>query len=285
MLRKIAVLAASAVMTIGLAACGGDPEKTASNDNPYNLITPGTILAGTQSDQPPHAVVAKGGGKPEGFAIDLVEEAAKRLSLKVEYKITNLNGILAGLTADQYDMGVAGINATEERKKNADFVKPYYWGYIAVLTQTRATQDGLDDFGGKKVGVVEGSVQQTFANTRMPGAAVTSFKDQPSAIAQLLSGQIDAFVVAGSAAEEYISKEKSLKIAVTGDNLQGTSLPIRKGNTAFVQALDSKIDEMIADGTFVRLYQKWFKHPLSPRIVEFRPGLASAVPSASAATR
>jgi polar amino acid transport system substrate-binding protein len=277
MIRKIALCTASTVLLTGLAACGAG--ETSAADNPYQLITPGTILAGTQSDQPPYAVVAKGGAKPEGFAVDLVEEAAKRLDLKVEYKITNLNGILAGISADQYDMGVAGINATEERKKSVDFVKPYYWGYIAVLTRTAATEDGLDDFGGKRVGVVEGSVQQTFAETKMPGAVVTSFKDQPPAVAQLLSGQIDAFVVGGSAAEEYIAKEKGLKIAAEGDNLQGTSFPIKKGNTALVQAFDTKIDEMIADGTFMTFYQRWFKHPLSPKIAEFRPGLAAAVPA------
>jgi polar amino acid transport system substrate-binding protein len=278
MIRKIAVFTASAALLTGLAACGGsDSSSTTTTENPYKLLVPGTITAATQSDQPPYAVAAAG-GKPEGFAIDLANEAAKRLGLTIEYKMTTLNGILAGLSANQYDMGVAGIGTTEERKKNVDFVKPFFWGSVTLMTKASAPQDGLDDFSGKKVGVVEGSIQQTFAETKVPGAVVTGFKDQPPAIAQLLSGQIDAFVVARSAAEVYIAKDKSLKIAAEGDNLQGTSLPVKKGNTALVQALDTKIDEIIADGTFTKLYQQWFKTlPLSPKIVEFRPGLAEVV--------
>jgi polar amino acid transport system substrate-binding protein len=280
MIRKIALLAASAVLITGLAACGGT-DSSSSADNPYKLITPGTITAATQSDQPPFAIASQSGTQPEGFAIDVANEAARRLGLKIEYKVTTLPGILAGLSANQYDLGVAGIGATEERKKSVDFVKPYYWGYVAVLTKTDSKAAALTDFGGKKVGVVSGSVQEKFAATQIPGITLTRFEEQPSAIAQLMAGQIDAFVVGGSSAEEYVAKEKTLKIAAEGDSLQGTSLPVKKGNTALVQALDTKIDEMIADGTFVKFYQKWFRHPISPKIVEFRPGLADAVKAAA----
>jgi polar amino acid transport system substrate-binding protein len=279
MIRKIAVLAASAALMIGLAACGDD---TAGADNPYNLIAPGTITAATVTDQPPFAVASKSGAKPEGFAIDLAEEVAKRLGLKIDYKVTALPGLLAGVTANQYDMGISGIGATEERKKNMAFVKPYYWSYTAVLTKTDSKAAALTDFGGKKVGVVSGSVQEKFAGTQIPGATLSQFKDQPSAIAQLLSGGIDAFVVGGADAEEYVEREKGLKIAAEGDSLQGTAFPIKKGNEALVKALDTKIDEIIADGTFMKLYQKWFKHPLSPKMADIRPGLTDAIKAGTA---
>jgi ABC-type amino acid transport substrate-binding protein len=278
MIRKIAVFAASAALMLGLAACGGD--ETAPADNPYNLITPGTIIAGTQPDQPPFAVASAGGGKPEGFAIEVADEAAKRLGLKIEYKVTNLQGLLAGIAANQYDMGVAGVVTTEERQKSVDFLKPINWGYTVVLTKTDSKAAKLTDFGGQKIGVVSGSVQEKFANTQMPGITLAQFHDQPSAIAQLLSGGIDGFVVAGSAAEKYVANEKTLKVAVQADNLDGTSLPVKKGNAALVKALDTKIDEMVADGTFMKMYQKWFKVPLSAKIAEFRPSLADAIKAA-----
>jgi polar amino acid transport system substrate-binding protein len=125
-------------------------------------------------------------------------------------------------------------------------------------------------------------VQEKFATARIPGAVVAQFKDQPSAIAQLLSGGIDAFVVGGADAEEYVEREKALKIAAEGESLQGTAFPVRKGSAALVRALDTKIDEMIADGTYMRLYQKWFKHPVSPKMADIRPGLADAIKAGSA---
>ncbi len=113
--------------------------------------------------------------------------------------------------------------------------------------------------------------------TSAPGAALTQFKDQPPAIAQLLSGGIDAFVVGGADAEEYVEREKALKIAAEGESLQGTAFPIKKGNSALVKAFDTKIDEIIADGTYTKFYQKWFKRPVSPKMAEIRPGLAGAI--------
>jgi len=281
-IARLAVCAAVAVATPSLAACGSSADPAGGQANPYHLLTPGVILAGTQTAQPPFIVADPGGGKPQGFAVDLAEEAAKRLGLRVEYKVTDVSGILAGLAANRYDMGVAGIGATPERAKNVDFVKPYYWGFAAVLTKKDSPVTSLADLNGKKAGVVSGTVHEKFATTRIPGATVTKFKDQSAAIGSLLSGGIDGYVLGGADAEEYVAKEPSLKIAVEGDTTQGTSFPVKKGNQALVTALDTKIDEMIADGTYMRLYAKWFKHPPSARLVEFRPGLAAALPSASA---
>ncbi len=279
-LARLALLAAAAVPL--LAACSSPDPGGAAEGNPYNLLVPGVITAATQSAQPPFVIADAAGGTPKGFSVDLAEEAAKRLGLRIDYKVTDLQGMLAGLPGNRYDMGIAGIGATEERRKNVDFVKPYYWGYVAILTKQGATAKTLADFAGKKVGVVSGSVQETFANTKLPGAVVTKFKDQPSAIGQLLSGGIDGFAVGGADAEEYVAKEPALKAAVEGDTTQGTSFPVKKDNKALVDAFDKAIDDMIADGTYLRLYNTWFKHAPSPRLVEFRPGLAKVLPSASA---
>jgi polar amino acid transport system substrate-binding protein len=286
MLPRSSLLTAAALAAVlTLAGCGDTESPAAAGGcpagNPLQLIEPCVITAGTQSEQPPFAF-ADAGGTPKGFSIDLAEEAARRLGLRVDYKITNLQGILTGLTADKYDMGVAGVGATDERRKSVDFVKPYFWSFTAVVTRTDATATGLDGFGGKRVGVVSGSVQETFANTKIPGAVVVKFKDQPSAVGQLLSGGVDAFVVGGPDAQAYLAREKSLKIAARADSTQGTSFPVRKGKTALVNALDQQIDDMIADGTYLKLYGKWFTEPVSPRLQEIRPGLAKAATSPAA---
>ncbi|MEU4157963.1 ABC transporter substrate-binding protein [Actinoplanes sp. NPDC026670] len=287
--RLLLILAVAGLFV--LAGCGATGPATDSaspagcpGGNPYQLLEPCVITAGTQSEQPPFAF-ADAGGVPRGFSIDLAEEAARRLGLRIEYKITNLQGILTGLTADKYDMGIAGVGATDERKKSVDFVKPYFWSFTAVVTTTGSSASALTDFGGKRVGVVSGSVQETFANSNVPGAVVVKFKDQPAAVGQLLSGGIDAFVVGGPDAQAYLAREKTLRIAARADSTQGTSFPVRKGRTALVEALDEQIDDMIADGVYLRLYDKWFTEPVSPKLVEIRPGLAvtSGSPTPSAA--
>jgi polar amino acid transport system substrate-binding protein len=266
-----------AVALPALAACANDKPAAA---NPYNLLTPGVIAAGALSENPPFAFAAAN-GKPQGFAIDLAEEVAKRLRVRIEYQSTTIQGLLTGLAAGKYDIGAGGVGATAERKQAVDFIKPYYWGFTAVVTRTTSTATSIADFNGKRIGVTTGAVQEAFLTNKMPKALPVKFQDPHAGIAQLLAGTIDGFVVGGADAEEYLAQEKTLKIAVSEESTQGTAFPVKKGNTALVNALDTKIDEMIADGTFIKLYQKWFTRPLSHRVVEFRPGLAAATGSAA----
>lgn len=272
--RGAGVLACLTVAVLAACGSGGDaPAATKSADPAFDLVSPGVLTAGTQSEQPPFAYVGPD-GKPIGFAIDLANEAARRLHLTVDYRFTNLQGILSGLTAGSYDLGVAGVGATAERKKSVDFVKPYFWSYLAFLTPTASTVTDIAGLSGLRVAVVSGSVQENYATARLSGVQVIRFKDQPSAVGQLLTGGVDAFLVGGPDAEEYVKKEQGkLKIAVEADSLQGTSLPVRKGNPALVKALDDTIDEMINDGTFATLYAKYFTRPVSPLLVAERPAL------------
>nr|WP_064273547.1 transporter substrate-binding domain-containing protein [Streptomyces sp. RTd22] len=109
--RTLLVGAVTTALLLPLTACGGDSDAAGSRAAKYkDLVKPGVITASTVSEQPPFAVTDES-GKPSGFAIDLMNKAAKRLGVKVQYKATSLQGALTGLTANQYDIGVGGFIA------------------------------------------------------------------------------------------------------------------------------------------------------------------------------
>lgn len=277
--RRSLFAGAAAVLLLPLAACGGsgdDSKPVSATAAKYKLIQSGVITAGTQSEQPPFAMT-DAAGKPTGFAVDLMNVAAERIGLKVQYKTTNLQGILAGLSAGQYDIGVAGVGATAERAKQVNFTTPYYWGFTAVVTKTSSTQKQLADFDGKRVGVVSGAVQEAFVLNRMPKAQLVKFKDQTALITQLLSGGVEGIVLGGADADEYVEKQP-VRIAVEQDSLQGSAFPLRKdGDPKLLADLDTQIDKMIDDGTYVTLYRKYFHDPVAADLIKERPNLAAAV--------
>ncbi|MBP2324976.1 polar amino acid transport system substrate-binding protein [Kibdelosporangium banguiense] len=262
-----------AITALTLTACGTAQPIASSG---YSLVQSGVLTAGTQSEQPPFAMADKA-GNPTGFAVDLMNEAAGRIGLKVQYKTTNLQGILAGLSAGQYDVGVAGVGVTEERRKNVDFTRPYYWGYTAVVTLKESPGQKLADFTGKRVGVVSGAVQEKFVDERMAGTEKVKFKDQTAMIGQLLSKGVDAIVLGGADAEEYVARQP-VRIAAQQDSTQGSAFPLRKGGDPKLHAaLDNQIDAMIDDGTYVRLYRKYFKAPIAADLLKERPRLADKI--------
>ncbi|MFI7293394.1 substrate-binding periplasmic protein [Streptomyces sp. NPDC050121] len=270
--RSLLAGTAATALLLTLTACGGDSEAAGSSAARYKLVQSGVITAGTQAEQPPFAVT-DASGKPSGFAVDLMNEAAERLGVKVQYKTTNLQGILAGLSAGQYDIGVAGVGATPERKKQVAFTTPYYWGFTDVLTLMGSKQTRLSDFDGKRIGAVSGSVQETFVNREMPRAELVKFKDQTALITQLLSGGVEGVVLGGADADEYAQKQP-VRIAVELDSLQGSAFPLRKdGDPKLLKDIDAAIDAMIEDGTYVRLYKKYFHDPIAKDMLRERPKL------------
>lgn len=265
---RVLVAGAALAAALPLTACGGGSDAA---DNPLHLVQAGTISAAVSTDQPPFASAAKG-GTPKGYIVDVTDEVAKRLHLKVEYKASTVPGALQGLTSGQYDLAASGLGVTPEREKSVAFTKALYWSTTAVLTKKSSTATGLDDFKGKKVGVITGAVQEAFLD-KMPGVVATKFQNQNAAVSQLLSGNLDAFVVGGPDADAYLKQYDSLKVAVSAPVDHPTSMATAKDNPAFRKAVDKQLAAMAADGTLAKIYHRWFVEPPRPELVKVWPAL------------
>ena len=269
---RMLVAGAALAVALPLTACGSGDDGA---DNPLHLATAGTIHAAVSTDQPPFAT-AKKNGQPHGYIVDVTDEVAKRLHVKVSYKASTVPGALQGLTSGQYDLAASGLGVTAERKESVGFTKALYWSTTSVLTRTSATATKLTGFGGKKVGVVTGAVQEEFVDEKMPGATKTKFQNQNAAVSQLLSGNIDAFVVGGPDADAYLKQYSSLKVAVEAPVDHPTAMALPKDNTALGAAIDKQLGSMVADGTLLKLYRKWFTEPPRPELVKVWPKLGDA---------
>lgn len=280
--RLVPVAALIGALLSGCASAvssGGAAKAAASSGNPYDLIKAGTITAATQTGQPPFAS-ADASGKPIGFIIDVTDEAARRLGLKVDYKATSVTSGLAGLTTGQYDLAASGLGVTADRQKSVDFTKPLFWSTTAVLT-TGGTASTLDGFSGKQVGVVVGSAQEPLVGSKMAGAEPVRFQTENAAVSQLLNGSIDAFVVGGPDAGQFMKQYPDLKLAVSAPVDHPTSMAVPKNHAAFLNALDGQIAAMVADGTYAKLYRKYFTTPPTADLLKAWPQLAAQFPGAN----
>lgn len=271
---SIRVLAVGAAAALSLTACGGG----SSEHNAYGLESAGTIEAAVSTDQPPFASASKA-GVPQGYVVDLTNEVAKRLKLKVSYKASTVPAALQGLTSGQYDLAASGLGVTAERQKQVSFTKALYWSTTAVVTRTDESATQLTAFRDKKVGVVTGAVQEAFIDEKMPGARKVKFANQNAPVSQLLSGNLDAFVVGGPDAEAYLKQYSKLKIAVSAPVDHPTSMAVRKTNSELLQAVDTQLAAMVGDGTFLRIYKKWFTEAPADHLVSAWPALKSQLGS------
>ena len=127
------------------------------------------------------------------------------------------------------------------------------------------TPEGLK---GKTIGVLQGSIQETFAKEHWEkhGVTVVSYKDQNMAWADLLNGRIDASLVMSAAGQAgFLSKPQGKGFGFIGkpvadDTILGSGIGygLRKGDEATKKQLDAAIDKVRADGTITRLAAKYF---------------------------
>jgi polar amino acid transport system substrate-binding protein len=230
-----------------------------------------------QADQTPFDFVQN--GKEVGFAIDLVDEIAKRLGLTPSLTTTSLDGLLSGVAAQQYDIAAVGLSVTPARQKTVSFSEPYYYGYFGIIAKKTANLSTAGDFAGKTIAIVTGSAQQAYATQNYPKAQLKSFPTQPAAIAALEGGQVDAFFLGGPDTTKYLQQYTDLTLVTAIQTGTANAFPMQLGNTALVNGVNAELDAMFADGTYATIYKRWFTQPIPTKLVQEHPVLAS--PSSS----
>ncbi|WP_018784009.1 ABC transporter substrate-binding protein [Micromonospora sp. CNB394] len=276
--RAAAVGAAALLAVTALTACGGD--DTAAADNPYGLLQPGVIRAGTLTDAPPNVFLKD--GKFTGFDNELLRAVAAKLGLKVEFVGTDFSGLLAQVNSGKFDVGSSSITITEARKKTVDFGNGYDFGYFGLDVPAGSAITGFDQLTGKRVVVVQGTVQDDYATRQ--NLDPVRVPDYNSAINQLKAGTADAWIAPAEIGDKSAADSNGrIKVAAKQLSPTPTAYAVANGDDKLREALNKGLDEVIADGTWSRLQAEYY--PGRPIPAGFEPGSGSvAVPSPSAAS-
>lgn len=260
--------ALASLMLLGTVAA---TEQAHAADNPYNLIDPGTISVGTMGDAKPYTFT-QADGSFTGFDVELFLDVAKRMGFDKDHVIftgQEFSALMPSVANQRFDVAVAAIGTTDERKKTVDFSDGYLAGYLSVIASDESLKDAAA-LKGKRLGVVQGTLQEIYAQKNFTGADLVKFPDNNSAISGLNNGSVDAHFLDYEAAKQYSERYPALKITA---NIPSFDAPagfvVRKGNDAFREALNKGLHAAMEDGTWKTLYQKWF--PGSPMPEAYLP--------------
>jgi polar amino acid transport system substrate-binding protein len=253
--RRMLTATAVALAALSLASCGGGSSAGENADNPYGLQQPGTLRAGTLTDAPPNVFLED--GRFTGFDNDLLTAVAGKLGLKVEFVGTEFSSLLAQVKTRKFDVGSSSISITEARKKTVDFTNKYDFGFLGLDVPKGSTITSFDQLAGKRVAVVQGTVQDDYATrsnlnpVRVP--------DYNSALNQLRSGTADAWITPAEIGEKTAADSggKVLSVAKQLDP-GGMAYAVAPGNDKLRAALDKAIDEVVADGTWAKLQKQYY---------------------------
>ncbi|MDQ0820351.1 polar amino acid transport system substrate-binding protein [Arthrobacter sp. V4I6] len=280
--RLGAAVASAALIASLVTACGGTSPSSSAEANPYGLIEPSTARVASVGDLKPYAF-ADEKGNFTGFDVELFKDVAKRAGVdNVVFTGQDFSAILPAVANGQFDVGVAAIGITDKRKETVDFSEGYLAGYLTVITTKTSGITGVEDLAGKRLGVVQGTLQEAYALKNFTTANLVRFPDNNSAISAVNSGSADAHFLDYETAKDYQQQHGLVSAADIPSFDAPAGFAIAKGKTAFKEALNKGLAEAMEDGTWKKLYEKWF--PGSPMPEQYLPKAeqtATPAPTAS----
>jgi cystine transport system substrate-binding protein len=235
-----------------------DTQQPAAKNLLETIKANGTIRIGTEGTYAPFTYHDKD-GKLTGFDVEIAEEIAKRLGVKPEFIETKWDGMFAGLNAKRFDVVINEVSINDDRKKKYDFSDPYIVSKaVLIVNEDNTDIKKLSDLKGKKAGQSLTSNLSDIA--RQNGATIVQTDGFNQAIDLLLSKRIDATVNDGLSYLDFKKQRPDAKIKVVAETDVATpsAVLINKGNPELVEAINKALADMKADGTYLKISQKYF---------------------------
>ena len=237
------------------------------------LSQPGTLTVGTLSDAPP-SICIDSANQFTGFDNELLRAIADKLGLQVNFVGTEFSGLLAQVASRRFDVGSSSITTTDARRKTVGFTNGYDFGYFSLVVPTGSPITGFDKLAqGQRIGVVQGTVQEAYVIDTLKLEPV-KFPDYNTVYASLKTGQLDAWVAPSQQAQGTVQPGDPAQIIENTFSLDNfVAWAVASDNQALIDALNSGLDAIIADGTWARLYTDWVPRALPPG---WKPGSKAA---------
>lgn len=198
-----------------------------------------------------------------GFDMDLIREIGKRAGYDVKIVNMGFDGLIPALFSGTIDIAASGITITEERKKKVDFCDPYYQAGqgLLVRTESSGTYKDLKSLEGKVVAVQIGTTGADLAKT-IKGAEIKAFNTGAEAFMDLKMRGSEAVITDRPVIGYFMVKNpkaaKGLTLQKTRLDAEYFGFAVKKGNKAVATKVNDALRSMKSDGTYQKLYQKWF---------------------------
>lgn len=261
--RGILAAVLAGVMIFGLVGCGSKSssgsDKAASGDNDDD-----TFVVGFDENFPPFGYVGDD-GEYTGFDIDLAKECAKRMNMKI---------VLQPIDWDSKDMELASgtidciwngftINGREDQYT---WTSPYMDNSQVVVVRSDSGIHSLSDLAGKTVEVQKESSAQSALEDDDHSELLSSFgdfltvADYNTALMDLEQGTVDAVAMDIFVAKDQIAARGDDTFQILDEQISSEQYAVGflKGNTELRDEVQKTLYDMVQDGTFKEISEKWF---------------------------
>ena len=271
-MKKIIAIALVLVLALGIfAGCGQKEENK--------------LVMATNAAFPPYEF--KDGDKIVGIDAEIAAAIAEKLGMELVIEDVDFGAVLTGVAEGKYDMGMAGITVTDERKETMDFSDTYATGIQVIIVKDGSTIASLDDIfefdaegnptalknPDMKVGVQENTTGDIYSSSAITGWGfndlnedesiktdrVVRYKTGAEAVSALKSDKVDCVIIDNEPAKSFVEANDGIHI-LEGDNeyaIEDYAICVDKGNTELLNKINAALKELKEDGTIDKIINKY----------------------------
>lgn len=266
--KKMMAFSLAVAMAGTLAACGGSGSSTGSDADSSTETeetaeatetTEGSgekLVMATNATFPPYEYVE--GGSYEGIDVEIAGEIADKLGRELEIQDVEFDSIIGGVQSGKYDMGMAGMTVTDERKQSVNFTDSYASGIQSIIVPEGSAIASVDDLSSEtRIGVQQGTTGDIYATDDYGDSAVTAYKNGADAVQALLTDKIDCVIIDNEPAKSFVEANEGLTILDTSYAEEDYAICISKDNEELLTQINDALSELKADGTIDAIIEKY----------------------------
>ena len=255
-MKKLLALLLAVILVLSLAAC----TSTAKDDEPASDAAKLTMA--TEATFPPYEYYD--GDTIVGIDVEVAQAIADKLGMELEVTDIAFDSIIPGVQTGKYDMGMAGMTVTDERKEQVNFSDSYATGVQVVIVKDGSAITSVDDLladgANTVVGTQAGTTGFIYATSDIEDAGlgtVKSFGKTTDAVEALKNGQVDCVILDNEPAKALVAANEGLHILDTEYAVEDYAIAIAKENTDLLEKVNKALSELTADGTLQSIVDKY----------------------------
>ena len=247
-MKKIIALVMAALLVFAFAGCGKKSD---------------TLVMATNAAFPPYEYIEN--DKFVGIDIEIAEAIAAKLGMELEIQDVEFGSIIGGVQSGKFDIGMAGMTVTDERKESVNFSNTYATGIQVVIVNTGSGIKTLDDLksdGSMKYGVQQDTTGDIYASDTVEKGGygkdnVIQYKTGADAVQALKAGKVQAVIIDNEPAKAFVEANEGLEILEAEWAVEDYAIAIAKENTELLEKVNKALDELKADGTIDKIIAKY----------------------------
>jgi polar amino acid transport system substrate-binding protein/arginine/ornithine transport system substrate-binding protein len=228
------------------------------------------VRVGVEGNYPPFSQLGAD-GQLSGFDIDIARAVCERMQAECRLVQQEWDGMMPALAARKFDMIVASMTISPERRKVVDFSDPYYdvpSRFVAKAGQFKG--HSAAELKGRKIIVLRNSPRAKYLADRYPDSPLLLVNKETDIYLELAAGRGElGFGSSVVSAESFLKRPEGKGFAQVGVMVHleagagGVGIAFRKGEDGLRDKVNAALKSLKADGSYKRLADRYFDFDVS----------------------